>query len=205
MTRGKPVFTIARCREKKEDEIVVAVRKSSKCAVALRSERLIVILNGRTRVTAALTISHPAKSVASRIQDTLISMTVSLISSVSHFFFPSPLSVKKATSNDVDAPLLLERTYLRTLDVNLISDRASYVAIFVHPFRYYRFTTQFAVEGTSGRIRLIPLRESLRKFALVIGPRRTGNDSRGSNACSFPSRVSRLLPIVFWIKWMKTD
>lgn len=45
------------------------------------------------------------------------------------------------------------------------------------------------MEGTLGGIRFVPLRESPRKFALVIGPTRTGNDSRGSNACSFPSRV----------------
>lgn len=92
-------------------------------------------------------------------------------------------------STDAGVSLPLKKDHSREFYAyHLISDRAA-VAIFVYPFRYCRFTTQFAVEGAPGGIRFVPLRESPRKFALVIGPRRTGNDSPGSNACSFPSRV----------------
>lgn len=106
----------------------------------------------------------------------LSSLSVKVMQSMRHWTIPVSLSLGKGHSREF---------YV----YHLISDRATYWAIFVHPFRYWRFTIQFAVEGAPEGIRFVPLRESPRKFALVIGPRRTGNDSRGSNACSFPSRV----------------
>lgn len=65
-------------------------------------------------------------------------------------------------------------------------DGRATVMIFIHPCRNYRFTIQFAMEGALRGIRFVSPRESLREFALVIGPGRIGNDFRSS----FSSRTA---------------
>lgn len=75
---------------------------------------------------------------------------------------------------------ILPCTALSAIQTALQHDGGATATIFIHPCRYCRFTIQFAVEGALGGIRFIPPRESLREFALVIGPGRIENDSRSS-------------------------